>query len=151
MPQSLSQILVHAVFSTKDRRSFLGDANLRTELHAYLGGILVQLDCQPFAVGGVDDHVHLLFNLARIRDLASVVKETKRGSSRWMKTQGPALAEFAWQRGYGAFSIDASQLARVRRYIAGQVEHHRRLTFQDEFRTLLKRYDVPYDERYVWD
>ena len=151
MPQSLSKILVHVVFSTKDRRPILRDRPLRDELHAYLGGVLTQLDCQPVIVGGVEDHVHLLSTLARTRSVASVVKEVKRGSSAWLKTQSHALAEFAWQRGYGAFSIGASQVVRVRGYIANQEAHHRRTSFQDEFRTLLKRYDVPYDERYVWD
>jgi putative transposase len=151
MPQSLSKILVHVVFSTKDRRPFLRGPLLRDELHAYLGGILTHLDCQSIVVGGVEDHVHLLSTLARTRDVASVIKEVKRGSSAWLKTQRQTLADFAWQRGYGAFSIGASQVARVRAYIADQEEHHRRTSFQDEFRTLLKRYDVPYDERYVWD
>lgn len=151
MPQSLSKILVHIVFSTKDRQSFLRDHVLRDELHAYLGGILVQLECQPILVDGVEDHVHLLSTLARTCDIATVIKEAKRGSSAWIKSKRPELADFAWQRGYGAFSIGASQTTRVRSYIANQAEHHRRTSFQEEFRTLLERYDVPYDERYVWD
>jgi putative transposase len=151
MSQSLSKILVHTVFSTKDRRPFLRDRLIRDELHAYLGGVLARLDCQPILIGGVEDHVHLLSTLARTRDVASVIKEAKRGSSVWLKTQSPTLIDFAWQSGYGVFSIGASQVTRVRSYIANHEEHHRRTSFQDEFRTLLKRYDVSYDERFVWD
>jgi REP element-mobilizing transposase RayT len=151
MSQSLSKILVHVVFSTKDRRPYLNDRELRTELHAYLGGILARLDCQSLIVGGVADHVHALSTLARTRTAADVVKELKRGSTLWVKAADSSLAEFAWQGGYGAFSIGASQIATVRNYIANQEEHHRKVSFQDEFRTLLARYDVEFDERYVWD
>lgn len=151
MPQSLAKLLVHIVFSTKERRPFLNDRPLRDELHAYLGGILTNLDCPPLIIGGVADHVHLLTTLARTRAAADVVKEVKRGSSIWLKTATPSLAQFAWQTGYGIFSIGASQIPAVRRYIAGQEQRHRRITFQDEFRTLLARYEVEYDERYVWD
>jgi REP element-mobilizing transposase RayT len=151
MAQSLSKILVHIVFSTKDRRPFLNDRELLTELHAYLGGILARLECQPLIVGGVADHVHALSALARTRTVADVVKEIKRGSTLWIKAADSSLTDFAWQGGYGAFSIGASQISTVRNYIANQEEHHRKVSFQDEFRTLLKRYDVEFDERYVWD
>lgn len=151
MPQSLAKILVHTVFSTKDRRPFLRDPALRAELHRYLGGVLTNLDCQPVIVGGVEDHVHLLCALSRTCDAAAMVKEVKRGSSLWLKTKGPDLDTFAWQSGYGIFSIGFSQIAAVRRYIGGQEEHHRKVSFQDEFRALLKRYEIEFDERYVWD
>jgi len=151
MPQSLSKILVHNVFSTKERRSFLHDPNLRAELHCYLGGILKQHDCQPIVIGGVADHVHILSTLARTCDAATMVKELKRGSSLWIKKQNANLADFAWQNGYGIFSIGASQVPAVKRYILNQEEHHRRISFQDEFRTLLTRYGIEFDERYVWD
>jgi REP element-mobilizing transposase RayT len=124
---------------------------LREELHRYLGGILANHDCQPLIVGGVADHVHLLSTLSRTRTAAEVVKEVKRGSSLWLKTRSPDLHEFAWQNGYGIFSIGASQVETVQRYIAGQEEHHRRVSFQDEFRQLLRRYGIEFDERYVWD
>jgi len=110
MPQSLAKILVHTVFSTKQRRPFLRDRELRTEMHAYLGGILANLDCQPIIVGGVEDHVHLLCALARTCDAATMFKEVKRGSSLWIKTKSPALGEFSWQNGYGIFSIGFSQI-----------------------------------------
>ncbi len=151
MPQSLAKVLVHTIFSTKERRPFLRNDALRAEMHCYLGGILNQLDCEPMIVGGVEDHVHLLFRLSRTRSIAEVVKETKRGSSLWIKERDAAMQDFAWQSGYGAFSIGFSQVGAVRRYIAGQEEHHRRCTFQEEFRRMLARYDVAYDERYVWD
>jgi REP-associated tyrosine transposase len=151
MPQSLARILVHTVFSTKERRPFLRDKGLRTEMHAYLGGILAKLDCQPILVGGVEDHVHLLSALARTCDAATMVKEVKRGSSLWIKTKSSSLQDFGWQNGYGIFSIGFSQIADVKNYIARQEEHHRRISFQDEFRSLLERYQIEFDERYVWD
>ena len=151
MPQSLAKILVHTVFSTKDRRPFLHDVALREELHRYLGGILTHLDCQPIIVGGVQDHVHLLCALSRTCEAAAMVKEVKRGSSLWVKTRSPDLQDFAWQNGYGIFSIGFSQIASVRHYIATQEEHHRKVSFQDEFRQFLRRYEIEFDERYVWD
>jgi REP-associated tyrosine transposase len=151
VPQSLAKILVHTVFSTKDRRPFLRDQPLRDELHKYVGGILTNLECQPIIVVGVEDHVHLLCALSRTCDAAAMVKEVKRGSSVWLKTKSPDLADFAWQNGYGIFSIGFSQIESVREYIAGQEEHHRKVSFQDEFRQLLRRYEIEFDERYVWD
>jgi len=151
MPQSLAKVLLHTVFSTKSRRPFLSNLALREELHRYLGGILTNLDCQPIIAGGVADHVHLLCALSRTCEAAEMVKEVKRGSSLWIKTKSPDLQDFAWQNGYGIFSIGFSQIESVRNYIAGQEEHHRRVTFQDEFRLLLKRYEIEFDERYVCD
>jgi len=151
MPQSLSKVLAHVIFSTKDRRPFLRDKAIREELHRYLGGILNQLDCPPIIVGGVADHVHFLCGLSRTSSAADMVKEVKRGSSLWLKTMSPDLADFNWQNGYGIFSIGFSQIESVRNYIVGQEEHHRRVSFQDEFRSLLGRYAIQFDERYVWD
>jgi len=151
MPQSLAKILVHLVFSTKDRRPLLRDRMLREEMHRYLGGILANLDCQPIIVGGVEDHVHLLCALSRTCEAAELMKEVKRGSSLWVKAKSHDLQEFAWQNGYGVFSIGFSQMESVRGYIAGQEEHHRKVSFQDEFRQLLRRYKIEFDERYVWD
>jgi putative transposase len=151
MPQSLAKILVHAVFSTKDRRPFLRDKNMREESHRYIGGILNHLECEPVIVGGMEDHVHLLCALARTLAAAEMVKEVKRGSSLWLKTKARDLHDFAWQNGYGIFSTGFSQIETVRNYIAGQEEHHRKVSFQDEFRELLRRYEIEFDERYVWD
>jgi REP element-mobilizing transposase RayT len=151
MPQSLAKILVHAVFCTKDRRPWLRDKKLREELHRYIGGILNHLECQPVIVGGVEDHVHLLCTLSRTCQAAEMVKEVKRGSSLWLKTKSPDLHDFAWQNGYGIFSIGFSQIQTVQKYIAGQEEHHRKVSFQDELRELLRRYEIEFDERYAWD
>jgi putative transposase len=151
MAQSLAKILVHIVFSTKDRRPFLRDKALREELHRYLGGILTNLDCQPIIVGGVEDHVHLLCALPRTSAAAEVVKEVNRGSSLWLKTRAPDLKDFGWQSGYGIFSIGFSQIPSARDYISDQEIHHRKVAFQDEFRQLLQRYEIVFDERYVWD
>jgi len=151
MPQSLAKILLHLVFSTKERRPFLRDRVLREEMHRYLGGILNGMDCPPVIVGGVEDHVHVLFQLSRTCTPADVVKEVKRSSSLWIKSRSPDQADFAWQNGYGVFSVGFSQLEEVRRYIAEQERHHAKTTFQDELRKLLQRYEVPFDERYVWD
>jgi REP element-mobilizing transposase RayT len=151
MSQSLAKILVHTVFSTKDRRPLLHDLALRNEMHCYIGGILSNLKCQPIIVGGVDDHVHFLCALARTCEAAEMVKEAKRGSSLWIKTKGSEFKEFHWQNGYGIFSIGFSQIPTVRAYIENQADHHRMISFQDEYRELLRRYEIEFDERYVWD
>jgi putative transposase len=151
VPQSLANILVHAVFSTQGRRPDLRDEELRDELHRYLGGILTNLVCAPIAIGGTEDHVHILSRLGRTCDAASMIKELKRGSSIWLKTKSPELKNFAWQSGYSIFSVSYSQTDSVKRYIANQVEHHRKISFQDEFRELLKRHALAFDERYIWD
>ncbi len=151
MPQSLAKILIHTVFSTKDRRPLLRDQALREELHRYLGGILTNHDCQPLIIGGVEDHVHILSTLARTCEASAMVKEVKRGSTLWLKTQSADLRDFAWQNGYGIFSIGFSQVNAVKSYIAGQEQHHRKVSFQDEFREFMRKYEIEYDERYVWD
>ena len=127
MPQSLAKILVHTVFSTKERRPFLRDPDLREELHRYVGGILLGDDCQPILIGGVEDHVHILSTLSRTCQAAEMVKEVKRSSSMWIKSAD--LQDFAWQNGYGIFSIGFSQIESVRDYIATQEEHHRKKSF----------------------
>ena len=148
MPQSLSKILVHLIFSTKHREPTITD-ELRPRLHAYLIGILNNLECPSLQTGGTADHVHILFALGRTTTVSDVVEAVKKSSSKWMKTQG--VPQFAWQAGYGAFSVGESQAPTVVRYIQRQEEHHRRVPFQDEFRRFLEKYRVVYDERYVWD
>lgn len=148
MPQSLAGVLVHLVFSTKNREPSIAAA-IRPLLHAYLGGIIDTLGCSPLTVGGTVDHVHILFSLCRTQTIADVVEEAKKGSSKWMKRQGHP--DFWWQAGYGAFSVAQSQVSTVSRYIARQEEHHRVHSFQAELRHLLTRYQLPFDERYVWD
>src|SRR2546423_775891 len=122
MPQSLAKILLHTVVSTKERRPFLREAALRRETHRYLGGILNNLNCTSIIVGGVEDHVHLLCGLPRTCETAAMVKEVKRSSSLWLKAKSSDLKEFAWQNGYGVFSIGFSQIEDMRDYIAAQEE-----------------------------
>jgi len=120
-------------------------------MHSYLAKMLREQDCETLIVNGVEDHIHALFALARTHAIASVVKEIKRTSSGWVKGLSPKLAKFHWQGGYGAFSVSQANLEEVIRYIENQEEHHKRVTFQDEYRAFLKAYGIDYDERYVWD
>ena len=149
MAQSLSQIYVHLVFSTKGRSPCIR-VELQPRLHAYLAGTCAALRCDAVAVGGVADHVHILFRLAKTVCLSDAVKDIKVESSKWMKTEAK-VAGFTWQSGYGAFSVGASQREEVIHYIRQQPEHHAQRGFQEEFRILLSRYGIAYDEAYVWD
>ncbi|MES2982680.1 MAG: IS200/IS605 family transposase [Verrucomicrobiota bacterium] len=149
MPQSLSNILVHLVFSTKNREALISK-DIRQRLHGYMVGILDHLKSPSIQTGGVEDHVHILFSLNRTTTIAEVVEEVKKGSSKWMKAEG-GVKEFSWQSGYGAFSIGESQVETVVRYIQNQEEHHKKITFEQEYRKFLERYKVTYDEKYVWD
>ena len=150
MPQSLSAVYIHLVFSTKERRAFLRDETVRKSLHSYLGGISKQLECAPIITGGMEDHVHLLARFGRTITQAEWVKELKRVSNLWLKEQH-SIRDFEWQGGYADFSVSASNLEQVKEYIANQEQHHRKINFQDEMRTLLRRYHVEWDERYIWD
>jgi putative transposase len=149
--QSLAQIYLHIVFSTKDRCPFLQDAIIRDEIHHYLGGVCNNRDCPVLRVGGIADHVHILCRFGRGISVADLVKELKRESSQWIKSKAKDLASFYWQNGYGAFSISPSHVEQLRDYIAKQEEHHRHVTFQEEFRRLLAKYGLEWDERYVWE
>ena len=150
MPQSLSSILIHLIFSTKNREPFITEA-IEKELHPYMAKIFRELNSPSLTIGGTDDHVHILFSLGRTIEVADLVEKVKTNSSKWIKTKGQEFANFHWQRGYGAFSIGQSQVSTLKRYIARQRIHHRRITFQDEYRKFLKSYGIDYDERYVWD
>ncbi len=151
MPQSLSAVYIHLVFSTKDRRPLLRDKVTRDALHSYLGGISKQLDCAPIQIGGVEDHVHLLVRFGRTITQAEWVKELKRVSNLWLKERGRNYADFEWQGGYADFSVSQSNLEQVKQYIAGQEEHHRKIGFQDELRAFLRKHEIEWDEKYVWD
>ncbi len=156
MPQSLSRILIHATFSTKNRVRALAYPELREQLNAYAVGILRNLQCPSIQVGCVIDHMHLLFLLSRTATVADVMGTVKRESSAWIKSQkteikDPYLVKFAWQSGYAAFSVSESKVEAVRSYIANQEEHHKRISFQDEYRAFLTKHAVAFDERYVWD
>jgi REP-associated tyrosine transposase len=151
MPQSLSAVYIHLVFSTKERRPLLSDKTVRDALHAYIGGISKTLECPPIIVGGVEDHVDLLCRFSRTITQAEWVKEVKRVSNGWLKEQGRGYAEFEWQGGYADFSVSPSNLEQVKHYIGSQEDHHRKMSFQEELRVLLRKHDVEFDERYVWD
>jgi putative transposase len=150
MPQSLSSILIHLIFSTKNREPFISTA-IEQELHPYVAKIFRELKSPSLTIGGTDDHVHILFSLGRTIEIADLIQKVKTESSKWIKTKGQEFENFHWQRGYGAFSIGQSEVATLKRYIAGQRAHHQRVTFQDEYRKFLKSYGIDYDERYVWD
>lgn len=151
MPQSLSNVLVHIVFSTKERKPFLRDLDIRKQMFAQLGGASKTLKCQPVIVGGVEDHIHLLAQQSRTIALTDWVKELKRVTSIWIKEVSQDHATFSWQAGYGAFSVSQSQSKKVIEYIQKQEEHHRSRDFRTEFRELLERHRIEFDERYVWE
>ncbi len=150
MPQSLANILVHLVFSTKERAPFLQDA-WRDDLHGYIGGIVRRCGADLLAANSVTDHIHLFFPLPRTISAADLVKEIKTGATKWIHQKDPLLAAFHWQAGYGIFSVSHSHKEAVIQYIARQQEHHRDVSFQDEYRHLLEKHAIQYDERYVWD
>jgi putative transposase len=148
--QSLVRNLIHLVFSTKHRQPSI-PKDVRSGLYAYQAGILQEWDSSAVVIGGVEDHVHVLFALSKNHALKTIVEEVKKGSSKWMKGEGTRDRAFYWQSGYSAFSVSLSNALRVERYIRNQESHHRRKTFQDELRLLLTRHGVEFDERYVWD
>jgi len=150
MSQSLSSILVHLVFSTKHREPLITRA-IEPQLHPYVASIFRDLKSPTLCLDGTFDHLHILFSLSRNIRIADLVEEVKTSSSKWIKSKGREFSDFYWQRGYGAFSIGQSQVKSVKRYIENQKRHHERLSFQDEYRAFLKRYEIEYDERYVWD
>jgi putative transposase len=150
MAQSLSSILVHLIFSTKNREPFITEA-IEPELHPYMAKIFRELKSPSLAINGTSDHVHILFSLGRTINIADLVEEVKTESSKWIKTKGAEFRTFHWQRGYGAFSVGQTQVTTVKRYIARQKIHHQRVTFQEEYRKFLKSYGIAYDERYVWE
>jgi REP element-mobilizing transposase RayT len=149
MPQSLAQIYLHVVFSTKNREPLIS-AEVQPRLHAYLAGAGNAISCPVVIAGGMADHVHLLVRLSRTLSVSDALKAFKAESSKWMKSDA-ACPGFVWQAGYGVFSVSASHVEAVTEYIRRQPEHHRRRDFKEEFRELLKRYQVTYDEAYVWD
>ena len=150
MPQSLGLALLHVVFSTRDRAPSLKPA-IRPTLHAYLATVARNLDCECFLVGGVADHVHLAIGLSRTNTIAKLVEYLKTSSSIWLKTQSSELAHFAWQRGYGVFSVGPADLTALKHYISTQDQHHQKHSFEDELRAFLLKYGIPSDERYLWD
>ena len=148
MPHTFTNLLVHIVFSTKDRMPLM-DADMRPRLHAYMGGILRELKAAPLIINGVADHVHLPVGTPPVVSVSDTLRILKTNSSRWLhETYGKP---FAWQSGYGAFSVSQSNLEAVRRYVACQEEHHRRMSSKEEFVSLLKKHDIEFDEAFIWN
>jgi putative transposase len=150
MSQSLAKLHIHLIFSTKNRERVIHDP-IRESLHAYLAKVLQNMECAPTLINSVEDHVHILFELARTVTISQAVEDVKKSSSKWIKSQGSEFAGFAWQSGYGAFAVSESNVQAVCNYIQNQREHHLQKSFQDEYRAFLDRHEVVFDERCVWD
>ena len=152
MSQSVAKVALHLVFSTKHRTPWLKSTELRDDLNAYMATILRDnVDSPAIIIGGVEDHVHILCLLSRKFAIMNLIEEAKTETSKWLKKQSTDLSNFAWQGGYGAFSVSESNIPQVKKYVANQEQHHKRITFQDEFRELCKRHGIELDERYAWD
>jgi REP element-mobilizing transposase RayT len=150
MGQSLVKNYLHITFSTKYRQTLIHPP-VESELHSYLGGICKKLECPVLKVGGYTDHIHILCMLSKKIALMKLLEELKANSSKWIKTKGRQYQDFYWQDGYGAFSVNPAEVQKVIDYIANQHEHHKKKSFKQEYRAFLKKYQVEYDERYVWD
>jgi putative transposase len=150
MPQSFTKLYAHLIFSTKNRQPFL-DETIRPRVHGYLATIVRSIDSPYVVVGGVADHVHILFDMGKMHAPVKFVERVKRESSKLVKTLGPRYGRCYWQRGYGMFSVGPTHLADVEEYVRTQQAHHEKRTFQEEYREFLDRYGIEYDERYVWD
>lgn len=150
MPQSISKVFVHLVFSTKHRYPFIDD-DIKERLWSYLGGICKALECSPIQVGGHKDHIHILCLLSKKIAQMKLIEEVKKQSSKWIKTVNPRYSKFYWQDGYNIFSVNPSQIDYVIDYIKNQEERHRKRSFKDELIAFLKKYNVDYDDRYIWD
>ena len=150
MPQSLVRNYLHITFSTKNRKPLI-KSEIEDELQNYIGGICKSLECYPIKIGGYFDHIHILCLLSQKIALMKLIEEVKSHSSKWIKTKSDEFKNFYWQNGYGAFSVNPTEIDLVEKYIINQHENHRKMTFQEEYRKFLKKYNVEYDERYVWD
>jgi REP element-mobilizing transposase RayT len=152
MSQSVAAVYIHIVYSTKNRYPWLTDPPLRSQLYAYSATVLKNdVDSPAIIINGIADHIHILCRLSRKFAIMTVVKVCKTETAKWIKKQGPAYHDFAWQAGYGAFSVSQSNLEDVKRYIENQEHHHRQMSFQDEFRAICRKHGVEIDERYAWD
>jgi putative transposase len=149
MSQSLSKLYIHIVFHTKHNQGLI-KPEIEPELYAYFGGILKKLKCVPIVINGIEDHIHILCIMSKNIALADLLEELKRSSSRWIKTKDENYNEFAWQGGYGGFSVSQSKADVVKRYIENQKIHHKTETFKEEYIRFLKEYDIDYNEDYLW-
>ena len=150
MAQSLAKIYVHLVFRTKNGFPFISD-KIENELFAYIGGIIKISKGIPFLINGTKDHIHILSSLPKTMALSKFIEEIKRNSSRWIKTKGVEFSKFGWQNGYGAFSVSSSKKDVVVKYISNQKEHHKKMSFKEEYLSFLKEYELNYDEMYLWN
>ena len=150
MPQCLAKVYVHAVFSTKDRRPFI-TPQIQDKLYRCIGKVCHNIDCHVHQIGGVEDHIHILMELSRTITIAKLIEVIKSSSSRWVKQQFSEYQAFSWQRGYGVFSVDSVSYDAVKLYIVNQKQHHAKRSFKEEVLLLLKRYNIEYDDRYIWD
>jgi len=150
MAQSLSQVYLHIIFSTKNRQKKI-HPEIEAELYKYLAGILKGLDSPAIIVGGYLNHIHILCRLSRMKSISNIMAILKKDSSRWIKTKSEKYRDFYWQNGYGVFSVSMSHVERVKKYIENQKEHHKKMNFKEEYITFLEKYQIEYDERYVWD
>jgi putative transposase len=150
MSQSLSNVLLHIIFSTKNRCPFIDEA-IESELHSYIASTTSSHGSYAYKIGGISDHIHLLVTLPRTLSISDLLEEIKKNSSKWIKTKSQKYADFAWQKGFGVFSVSTSRANAVVTYISNQKEHHQAQSFQDEYRQFLQLNSIPYDEKYVWD
>ncbi len=150
MAQSLSNILIHIIFSAKNRVPFI-TKEIEKELYGYIVGIAKEYDSHVYEIGGVEDHIHILASLSRTMTISKLIEELKKGSSKWIKTKNTQYFDFSWQNGYAALSIGYSNVKALREYIQNQNEHHKKNLFQDEMRLFLNKYEISFDEKYIWD
>lgn len=150
MPQSLTRLYAHLIFSTKNRAPFLHEAD-RPRIHAYLATVIRDLNAPWVIVGGVADHTHALFDMGKMVAPVKFVEQVKRESSKFIKTLGAQYANFYWQRGYGMFSVSPRDRDEAEHYVRHQEEHHRHRTYQDEYRAILRQYGIDFEEQYLWD
>jgi putative transposase len=150
MAHTFTNLLTHIIFSTKDRAPFIA-AELKPELHAYLGGMVREIKGKAYSINGTADHVHLLVSLPPTLALSDAMKMVKANSSRWVSDKWSSRKDFSWQIGYAAFSVSKSNVSPVIRYIENQEKHHRKVTFKEEFLEFLSKHGIEYDERYIWE
>ncbi len=150
MAQSLSDVVLHIVFSTKNRTSWI-DAAIEKELYQYLCGTASELKCPVIRINGVEDHIHMLLHLGRTITISDLISNLKSNSSKWIKTKNDKYHQFCWQAGYGAFSVSRPIIESAIKYIAQQKEHHKTISFKEEFLEILRRAGIEYDEKYLWD
>ena len=151
MPQSLTKLYVHIIFSTKNRFPFFREETIKQELYKYIVKVIKENDSYPIIVNGVKDHIHILCNLSKNRSLSDLIAKIKRSSSKWIKTKGDIYSKFYWQRGYAAFSISEFSKETVVNYIRNQEEHHKHKSFKEEVIEFLEKYKIEYDVQYLWD